>query len=77
MFHVEHSLYPWGTTPITNSPTLGVLNDVKKMAELFRLKNFLKKFAQNKLPPPIFNKNKKNFSKKNILIKLIVLLYIK
>ena len=70
MFHVEHSLYPWGTTPITNSPTLGVLNDVKKMAELFRLKNFLKKFAQNKLPPPIFNKNKKNFSKKKYTNKI-------
>ena len=76
MFHVKHSLYPWGTTPTTNSPTLGVLNDVKKMAELFRLKNFQKFSFKINYPHPIFNKNKKN-SKKNILIKLIALLYIK
>ena len=61
MFHVKHSLYPWGTTPITNSPTLGVLNDVKKSAELFRLKNFQKILFKINYPPPYSIKTKKFF----------------
>ena len=73
MFHVKHSLYPWGTTPTTNSPALGVLNYVKKSAELFRLKIFQKILLKINYPP-ISNKNKKIFPKKNLLIKLIILL---
>ena len=53
MFHVKHSLYPWGTTPTTNSPALGVLNYVKKSDELFRLKIFQKILLKINYPPYI------------------------
>ena len=76
MFHVKHSPHPWGTTPTTNSPTLGVLNDVKKMAELFRLKNFQKILLEINYPSLYPIKTKKIFPK-ILLIKLITLLYIK